>query len=166
MPQPATPEHLKSLLTEEDTWTMAEGESSGTPFFLRFRPHLQDFINTQQYTKRLIILWNYTSEDDYLFPTPEDADMMAEVEEKLIEKLEEEALTVLAFVYTGQDRREWHWYTTDVAAAQAQLNEALTPFDQLPLELTVEVDADWEQYLSILESMEDAEDEESSEEEK
>ncbi|AMM50219.1 hypothetical protein TH61_02185 [Rufibacter sp. DG15C] len=166
MAQSSNLAHLKALLTEEDTWTMAEGESSGTPFFLRFRPHLQDFVNTQQYTKRLIILWNYTSEDDYLFPTPEDADVMADVEEKLIEKLEEEAQTVLAFVYTGQDRREWHWYTTDVAAAQEQLNEALHQFDQLPLELTVEEDADWDQYLSILESMEDAEDEEASEEEK
>lgn len=149
--------HLKSIITEEDTWTMAEGENAGTPFIVRFRPHLQPFINTHQYVKRLIILWNYTSEDEYLFPTPEDADLMADVEERLIQQLEANAQTVLAFVYTGQDRREWHWYTSDMASAQEQLNEALSHFDKLPLELTAEEDANWDEYLSILEGMEETE---------
>ncbi|GAA4314927.1 DUF695 domain-containing protein [Nibribacter koreensis] len=158
MSHASSSEHLKALITQDDTWSMAEGENAGTPFLVRFRPHLQPFINTHQFTKRLIILWNYVSEDEYLFPTPEDADMMADAEERLIHHLEANAQTVLAFVFTGQERREWHWYTSDMAVAQEQLNEALSYFGPLPLELTAEDDPDWEEYLSILEGMEDAED--------
>ena len=160
----SSPEHLRALLTVADTWSMAEGENSGTPFLLRFRPHLHPFIDTQRYTQRLIILWNYDSEEDHLFPTGDDLDLMEDVEGKLIEHLEAQAQTVLAFVYTGQNRREWHWHTSDVLVAQERVNEALSYFERLPIELTVEEDAQWEEYLSILESMEASEEEDDSEE--
>ncbi|QHL87276.1 DUF695 domain-containing protein [Nibribacter ruber] len=163
MAQAFTPAYLKALITEEDVWSIAEGENNGTPFSVRFRPHLQPFLETGRYAKRLIILWNYTSEDEYLFPTPEDMDVMADVEETLVDHLEADAQSVLTFVFTGQERREWHWYTSDMASAQERLNEALSHFDRLPIELTAEDDADWAEYLSILENMEEAEEEDSEE---
>ena len=35
---------LKSLITDEETWTSSEGENNGVPFLLRFRPNLKAFI--------------------------------------------------------------------------------------------------------------------------
>ena len=59
---------LKSLITINDNWTNAEGENDGAPFLLRFRPHLQNFIDTNKYNKRLTILWNYDSHNSSLMP--------------------------------------------------------------------------------------------------
>lgn len=144
-------DHLAQLITEKDIWTGAEGENEGTPFILRFRPHLQDFIAVNRYHKHLTITWPYTSDNDSLMPGNTDTNLMSEVENSLVEALESDVHAVLAFVYTGQNQREWHWYSSDIAETGKRLNEALSYFERLPIELTAEDDPEWEEYLSVLE---------------
>lgn len=152
-------ENLKKLITDDDTWTGAEGENDGKPFLLRFRPHLQGFITTNKYNKRLTISWNYDSDDSSLMPSDDQLELMQDVEDALVDTLENDLQSVLAFVYTGQNQREWHWYSSDINETGKRLNEALADFDQLPIELSVEDDPEWSEYNAVLEGVEDSDDE-------
>lgn len=142
--------NLILLVTEQDTWTISEGENEGTPFILRFRPQLKDFIATGRFNERLTIIWLYQSDDRSLMPSDEDADKMKAMEDALVEAMELDLQAVLAFVYTGQDQKEWHWYSTDIQESGKRINEALAAFDKLPIELSFEVDPEWTEYNSVL----------------
>jgi hypothetical protein len=145
---------LLQLVTEEDIWTLAEGESEGTPFMLRYRPNLQEFIATAKYNRRLAIVWKYQSDNSSLMPADEDVALMEAVENALVDLLENDVQAVLAFVYTGQNQKEWHWYSSDMEETGNRLNEALSAFDVLPLELSSEDDPEWAEYLALLENVE------------
>ena len=67
---------------------------------------------------------------------------MQNVEDALIDSLESDLQSVLAFVYTGQNQREWHWYSSDVKETGKRINAALSEFDGLPIELSAEETAD------------------------
>lgn len=155
---------LKRLITDEDIWTGAEGENDGTPFLLRFRPHLQGLIATNQYNKRLTILWHYNSDDSSLMPSDGEMELMQNVEDALINILESDAQSVLAFVYTGQNQREWNWYSTDINETRKRLNEALAEFDKLPIELSAEDDPEWSEYNAVLEGADNSEHEDADNE--
>ncbi len=155
------------LTTDNDLWTGATGENEGSPFILRFRQNLNGFIATQKYNSRLTITWSYDSEDETLLPSDNEMELMGAVEDRLVVVLESDVHSVLAFVYTGQSQREWHWYSTNVEEAVNRLNSALADFDALPIELSVEDDPEWSEYNAVLEGSEDTEedDEEYNEEE-
>lgn len=146
---------LKRLVNENDSWTAAEGENNGNIFLLRFRPHLQRFIETGKYDKRLIITWSYESIDSSLLPSESDLEFMEEVENSLVEILENDVEAVLAFVYTCDNEREWNWYIKDKEETIKRLNKALSEFDKLPIELTMEEDKDWSEYKFVLEGAEE-----------
>ena len=150
-------ENLIRLVNEKDLWTVAEGENEETPFILRFRPHLKDFTATKKYNKRLTVLFPYASDNSSLMPGDEETELLGKIEDALVEILEKDVQAVLAFVYTGQNQKEWSWYTTDISETGKRLNEALSVFDKLPIELIVEDDPDWNKYNSVLEGSDDSE---------
>lgn len=149
--------NLIQLVNEKDLWSVAEGENDGIPFLLRFRPHLNDFIETRRYSKRLTVLLPYDSDNDSLMPTDEQTELFRNIEDALVDILESDVQAVLAFVYTGQNQKEWHWYSTDINETGKRLNDVLSNFDRLPLELSAEDDPDWSEYNSVLEGVDDSE---------
>jgi hypothetical protein len=141
---------LKSLITEQDTWTNAEGENEGTPFLLRYRPFLKDFISTNRYTKRLMFSWQYNSEHPSLMPSDKELELMGNVENALVDSLEKDVQSVLAFSYTGQNKKEWHWYSSDLDEAEIRFNKALSKFGHFPIAIASEDDPDWNEYNAVL----------------
>ena len=148
---------LKSLITEEETWTAAEGEHDGIPFLLRFRPNLQAFIETKNYNTRLTLLWNYDSDNASLMPDDETMELMEKVEDSLVAIFEDDLQAILSFVYLGHNQKEWHWYSSDIVETGKRLNKALSHFDVLPIELSSEDDPEWNEYNEVLAGADDSE---------
>jgi hypothetical protein len=149
-------EHLKLLVTDNDMWSAGEGGNDGTPFILRFRPYLQDFIATGQYNKHFIITWPYDSNNTSLMPDEAELELMTAVEDALVNIFEHDVQCVLAFVYTGQNQKDWHWYSNNIEETGNRLNTALAEFDELPIELSSEDDPDWTEYNAVLAGTEGA----------
>jgi len=124
---------------------------------LRYRPNLQEFIATAKYNKRLTIIWQYDSDNSALMPSDEDVALMEDVENALLAIFENDVQAVLAFVYTGQNQNEWHWYSADIEETGNRLNEALSAFDVLPIDLSSEDDPEWAEYLAVPESADESE---------
>jgi hypothetical protein len=135
-----------------DSWISLEfSTDGGLPVFVKFRPYLQNFIDTGFYNQRMDVIWSYNSPDETLLPHETDLDLMEQVEEALTDIMEEDNQTILAFSFTGENERWWAWYTTDVDIAGERLNAALAGFDELPITITANTDPDWDDYNGVLE---------------
>ncbi|HQO48078.1 MAG TPA: DUF695 domain-containing protein, partial [Paludibacteraceae bacterium] len=64
---------------------------------------------------------------------------------------EKNRLAVLTGIYTGDGERTLVFYTRSTNAFQETLNTALRNFEQLPLTLYVENDANWNEYQEMCE---------------
>lgn len=142
-------QELIKLITTADNWTCGEVDED-IPTLYRFRPQLQAFIDNGKYIHKLLIRWPYEPDTASELPSDEDMDLMADVEDALIEALEEDALAVMTAVITGSSIRRMIWYTANLEETGKRINEALSDFDQLPLELISSEEPDWAEYLHII----------------
>lgn len=87
-------------------------------------------------------------------PSEALAEKMEEVQEVLRKAMEKDKLSILTGVYTGGGERIWVYYTRTVRVFGERLNEALAPFEMLPISIYTEVDPEWEEYLDMYEMKE------------
>jgi len=133
-----------------DTWFGIESTDNGHPFLIRGRNDVHAFQKTGRYGYRIDIIWEYKPDDDSLMPAPGDLSLMGEVENLLVEQLEHDYQSILAFVFTGNNKRVWYWYTQDKEEFSIRINDALSALAKLPIELFSEPDPNWLTYNDIL----------------
>ena len=136
----------------DDSWKGVEFfTDDDVPGLVRFRPNLQNFIETGSYLQRMDIIWTYESTDDSLMPDQSTMDLMSAVEDALVAAFEVDNQTILTFVFTSDNERWWAFYTTNIDITGPRLNEALAAFDPLPINISVEDDPEWNEYFGVLE---------------
>lgn len=118
--------------------------------FITGREELSDFVKSGKFKERVEITWSYPA-DEKGMPDEETANRMEEVELALRKRMEKDKLAILTGVYTGGGEKVWVFYTRTVRVFGEYLNEALEPFELLPIEIYSEVDPEWEEYLDMLE---------------
>ena len=155
--------NLESLITDQETWTSAEGANDGVIFILRFRPNLQAFISTEKYNERITLTWNYDSDDSSLMPTEKEMELMQKVENSLVDVLENDLQAILSFVFLGDNQKQWHWYSSNVKETGKRINDALSDFEILPIELSSEEDPKWSEYNAVIDGADDSDYEEFAE---
>lgn len=114
------------------------------------RDELTAFIESGKFKERVEITWKYEG-DEKGMPSESLAEKMEEVEEALRKAMEKDKLAILTAVYTGGGEKIWVYYTRTVRVFGERLNEALAPFDRLPISIYTEVDPGWEEYLDMYE---------------
>ena len=145
-------ENLIELITNKDEWVLSEGENDGYPFILRFRPHLGPFIDSKIYNIRLIVIGPYQSESENLMlMSDKQSFFFKKLEDAIILEVEHDLKAILAFVYTGNNQREWHFYTNDLEEMEVRLNKILGEMDYPELiDLQFDNDPDWEEYCAVI----------------
>ena len=114
------------------------------------RDELTEFIQSGKFKERAEITWKYEG-DDKGMPEDELAEKMETVQETLRKAMEKDKLSILTGVYTGAGEKVWVYYTRTVRVFGERLNEALAPFELLPISIYTEVDPEWEEYLDMYE---------------
>ena len=140
---------MKIAAANTDAWNIAKGKNPQKPTVLRFRPSLQPSLGNENYPQRLMIVWQYEAPDASGMPSETQSADMKDFENMLIEALDPDRLAVLAFVFTTAGSREWHFYLSDVSEVGIRINKALATIPQLPIELTVEHDPDWDELRQV-----------------
>ena len=140
---------MKIEAANTDAWNIAKGKNPERPTVLRFRPSLQASLGNEAYPRRLMIVWKFEPADATGMPTDTQSADMKDFEDMLLDTLDPDRLAVLAFVYTADGSREWHFYLSDVSEVGIRINKALANIPQLPIELTVEDDPNWEELGQI-----------------
>ncbi|WP_183562619.1 DUF695 domain-containing protein [Mucilaginibacter sp. SP1R1] len=136
----------------DDSWIAVDFVTEEeVPVMVRFRPNLQNFTEAGLYNQRMDIIWSYETANESLLPEIDDMDFMEGVENALVEILEQDNQSILAFTFTGENERWWAWYTTDINIAGERLNIALAQFNELPINISVTEDPEWAEYFGVLE---------------
>lgn len=77
---------------------------------------------------------------------------MEEVQDALVAAFDKDPVAVLTGIFTGDNQRDWIFYTLSTHIFGRKLNEALSDFPMLPIEIYCENDADWNQYNEMSEA--------------
>lgn len=136
-------------LTEEWFSTMAETDS-GLPMFIAGRDNIEEFIESGKFKERIEIYWKYKSGYNSM-PTDEEGKLMESVLETLRSTMEKDKLAILTGIYTGNGERTMVFYARTSKIFGERLNEALKDFEMLPIEIYVEIDAEWNEYKEMCE---------------
>lgn len=132
-------------------FTALSEDESGRMITINGREELAEFIQSGKYKERAEVTWKYV-DDGKGMPSEAEAERMEVVQNTLQKAMEKkDKLAILTSVYTGGGEKVWVFYTRTVRVFGERLNEALAPFDLLPISIYTEVDPEWDEYSDMYE---------------
>lgn len=130
-------------LVADDRWTVVHGETADGPYVLRFRQPLLEPPAVHGYPQCLRVVWGYDAEGSGALPSSDASDRMSTFEKRLCVAWENDGLAALTAVLTFDGARQWVFYTSDVGACGARLNEMPQEAAPYPVELDAFDDSEW-----------------------
>jgi len=134
-------------MPRQDRWAIAHAEEDGMPILFRYRNE-SPVKETAQFPFLVSILWIYDGDATTGMP---DNQVLGEMErfEDALDSIDDSGAGFLMVAVTGNNRREWIWYTDDTMHFMARLNAALRGRPKFPLDLSASEDPAWLTYLAI-----------------
>lgn len=135
---------------KERWWTSPAEAENGKTVIVTGRDYLDDIIAKKKYNYRVTVGWEYNALPDGL---PEDADakLMEEATDAMMAELKRDKTAFLTGIYTGNGRRDWIFYASNLNIFGKVFNRALEAVDPMPLIIEAEEDPDWEEYMEMRE---------------
>ena len=122
----------------------ATNHSNGRVIVFRYVETFGPGFSKQAQPDRVILVWKYKSEKG--MPSVEERERMDELEDALAPHVETEGFATLALVSTGEDLREWTYYTRSQDEFLKRLNAALNGKPAFPIEIHTAADPSWTTY--------------------
>ena len=126
-------------------WTAPTESESGRLIMVTGRKDIEKFRSNERFKIRIEVTWKYEGDANGM-PDTATSQLMEEVQEALQNEFRKDPVTVLTGIFTGDDQRDWIFYSLSTHIFGRKLNEALASFPLLPLTIYTENDPDWEQY--------------------
>lgn len=136
---------------KERWWTAPAEADDGRTVIVTGRDYLDSIIEGGKYRFLVRVGWNYECGADGM-PSEADARQMEAATDALQAAFNKDKVAYMTGIYTGDGRRDWIFYTKNLAIFGKVFNRALEPLDQMPLEIEAEEDADWEEYHQMREA--------------
>jgi hypothetical protein len=136
--------------TNVQAWATAvsKNEHDGTVIVYRYAQiFARDFVRASQ-PDRVILVWRYEGEKG--MPSPQERGRMDELEDALAPLVETEGFSTLALVSTGDNLKEWTYYTKSEEEFIARLNQALGSKEPFPIEIHADPDPQWSTYTRFI----------------
>jgi len=134
-------------MAQHDQWAMLEAEEDGAPLLFRFRSSIP-VRDTNEFPFLISILWIFDGDRNGGMPDDKTLAMMDRVEDAL-DAVDNSGAAFLMVVVTGNNRREWIWYTNSRERYMALVNRALPRQQKFPLDFATSEDPSWGTYRSI-----------------
>jgi len=134
------------MSAEITSWATAKStqESTGRVIVFRYAKEFREGFAKTNFPDRVILVWKYKSETGQ--PVKSEREAMDRME-NLLEPLVDNAETsVLTLVSTGENLREWIFYSRSEKAFLAALNRALAGHPRFPIEVHAAPDPEWSTY--------------------
>ena len=138
-------EENKPSKTTGQWWTAPTESESGRLIMVTGQKDVDTFRNNPRYCIRIEVSWRYDGLPDGM-PDEAVAKMMEKAHDALLGVFAKDPVAVMTGVYTGDDERDWIFYTTSTHIFGRKLNEALADLPVLPLQIYAENDPDWAEY--------------------
>ena len=129
-------------------WVIAAGIEDDLPVIIRLRQPIPKGYAVDALPFLVSISWSYPSADSNGMPDGETNQSQIEFED-LLDPLDEDARWLQVLVFTGNGRKEWHWYTADPDGWSTRVSELLGRRPDFPVEFLRSHQPDWALYRSI-----------------
>lgn len=137
---------------ENETWWTAPTDSeSGRLILVTGRKDIDKFRSNPRFNIRVEVTWKYEGEENGM-PDKETSTLMEEVQDALQKEFKKDPVAVLTGIFTGDNQRDWIFYTLSTHIFGRKLNETLASFPLLPLTIYTENDPNWEEYAEMCEA--------------
>ena len=123
---------------------------SGRTIIVTGRDRIEDYKDSGKYVYRIDVCWEYNSLPDGM-PEDDDATLMEEATDALIEAFKKDRVAVMTGIYTGDGKRDRVFYTKNLKIFSIVFNNALESLPTIPIVIDAEEDADWEEYTHMRE---------------
>lgn len=133
-----------------DWWTSPTESENGRLIMVTGRRDVDKFRNNSRFNIRVEISWKYEG-DATGMPNYETSTLMEQVQEALETEFKKDPIAILTGIYTGDNERNWVFYTLSTHIFGRKLNEALVNFELLPITIYCENDPDWNEYQEMKE---------------
>ena len=137
----------------EDTWSVGEAMLDDLPMVIRIRQNFRPMAGHPALPHRLRVVWEYAPDNASGLPSSETGKQMEKCETALVTAFEYDNTAILTHVLTCDGLRQWVFYASDVQQCAERLNVALPHDPPMPIELSVDPDATWSEYLETLGTM-------------
>ena len=139
--------------SEVTSWATAisTNADNGRKVIFRFAEAFDAGFERSLKPVRIIIAWKYDSQSGQ--PASEDHQRMNQMEDSLESALDRGSLAILALVSTGENLREWIYYTCSEGEFMARLNSAFRGLPRFPIEIHIANDPSWDTYERFRSSM-------------
>lgn len=139
------------MAKEADWWTSPQESESGRLILVTGRKDVDRFRKNPRFSIRVDITWKYEGNPDGM-PDYDTSVMMEKVTDALNAEFDRDPVAVMTGIFTGDDERDWVFYTLSTHIFGRKLNEALAELPLLPLEISCENDPDWAAYDEMAEA--------------
>ena len=134
-----------------DPWFISEGTIAGLPALIRGREMLPEAVRPESHPKLLSIIWDFENDGVTGMPSHDESNEMAEFEELIVPALERDNACALFAVITHDGQRCWRFYCRDKESTQLAIESAIGAEGDLPIDLQMDDDPEWETWSEILE---------------
>lgn len=133
-----------------DWWTAPTESENGRLIMVTGRRDVEKFRENPRFNIRVEVTWKYEGEASGM-PDFNTSSLMEQVQVALEKEFEKDPVAVLTGIYTGDNERNWVFYTLSTHIFGKKINEALSTFDLLPISIYCENDPDWNEYQEMKE---------------
>lgn len=134
----------------QDIWATATGGEKNLPIVFRFRQHMPVSINGLNDFPFLIhVRWRYDGTGNNGMPSRDDNRRQIELEDAIASLDEQDGLGYLMLVVTGNSRKEWIFYSSDIPAWLNRFNELLASHPRYPVEIETSTDQEWSTWKDV-----------------
>jgi hypothetical protein len=137
------------MANTNDWWTCPTESEDGRLVMVTGRRDIDKFRNNPRFSIRVEITWVYDESKTAGMPDFATSEIMEQATENLSKIFAADPVAVLTGIYTGAGERNWVFYTLSTHIFQRKLNEALSELPLLPLQISAENDADWNEYSEM-----------------
>ena len=143
---------------KERWWTAPAIAESGRTVLVTGRDYMDEVIAKNKYVNRITVSLDYDALPTGM-PSDGDAELMQQVTDAFMSAFKRDKVAYLTGIYTGDGKREWVFYTSNLFIFQKVFNRALENLPLIPLVIEAEADPEWNEYREMREISYIAEDE-------
>lgn len=136
------------MADKNDWWTSPAESESGRLIMVSGRRDIDKFKSNPKYNIRVEISWDYEGDASGM-PDFETSRLMEEATDNINGVLKKDPVAVMTGIFTGDNRREWIFYTLSTNIFGKKINEALQSLPLLPIKIYCENDPDWLGYREM-----------------
>ncbi len=143
---------LQSVAAAENVYFTAQGKQAGKPVIYRGMEKVPTGQKESDYPTLINIYWPFEANANNGMPeTQTNADQIKF--EDALEQLDQNGVSHLMLVVTGNGRKEWIWYVKDEEEWMSKFNALLAGHPVYPIEIEISEEPTWSTYHDFVAGM-------------